>query len=443
MLWGKSSYNPTPSFRPRLRLQKDTWLVLALHGRSSVRVLGFAYGGEANQLTEEELSKNKEQSQLHQAHISQPACTAIQLALVRLLQSWGIRPHAVTGHSSGEIAAAFAAGALTLEACLTIAYYRGFVASMLKDKFPDTKGAMLAIGTDQKDAASMMREISDGQAVVACVNSPSSITASGDLSAIIELQKAAEQRKLFTRRLPVDVAYHSPHMNLIADEYQQVMGSIKPALSRDVQFCSSLTGRKASTFALGSHYWVSNLKSPVQFSDSLSVCCSLDQEGSNPENSVTHLVEIGPHSAMRGPIKNILAMGPKKKYNIGYSCCLVRDESAMTSILRLASELFMRGCQLNLSAINFPLEGKWNPKVLTDLLPYPWNHEREYWHESRISQNLRLKPRLRHDILGTLTADSNDLEPTWRNILRLDDVPWVSFSGSLYCSSRGVSMDRC
>ena len=390
------------------------------------------YRVEANQSTEEELSKDKEQSQLHQTHISQPACTAIQLALVNLLQSWGVRPHAVIGHSSGEIAAAFAAGALTLEACLVIAYYRGVVTAMLKDRFPETKGAMLAIGTDQQDAKSMLREIKGGQAVIACINSPSSITASGDLSAMMELQQAAEKRKLFFRRLRVDVAYHSPHMNLVAEEYQKAIGNIKPVNSQGVQYFSSLMGRRTSTFALGSHYWVSNLKSPVQFSDALNGCCFLDQEGSTAEDSVTHLVEIGPHPALKGPIRDILAMGPKMKHKIAYSCCLLRDESAITSTLRLASELFMQGCHLDLSAINFPLKGKWSPKVLSDLTPYPWNHQREYWHESRISQNHRLKQRLRHDILGTLTADSNDLEPTWRNILRLDDIPWVSHLGSLF-----------
>lgn len=412
-----------------------------LDGRSSVRIRLFAFLDKANQSTEEELSQTKEKSQLHQAHISQPACTAIQLALVNLLQSWGIRPHAVTGHSSGEIAAAFAAGALTLEACLTIAYYRGFVSSTLQNQYPETQGAMLAIGTNQQDAASMIREIKGGQAVVACINSPSSITVSGDLSAIVELQKVVETRKLFSRRLRVDVAYHSPHMNLIAEEYQKALGIIKPALSRDVQFFSSLTGSKTSTFALGSHYWVSNLKSPVQFSDALSGCCSLDQ-GSTPEDSVTHLIEIGPHSALKGPIRDILAMGPKKKYHIGYSSCLVRDESAVTSTLRLASELFTRGCHLDLSAINSPFKGDLKAKVLSDLPPYPWNHEREYWHESRISQNHRLKRRLRHDLLGTLAADSNDIEPRWRNILRLDDVPWVSFFGNLSCSVTWTWADR-
>ena len=84
----------------------------------------------------------------------------------------------------------------------------------------------------------------------------------------------------------------------------------------------------------------------------------------------------------------------------------------------------MKGCYLDMSAVNFPKKAP-KPKVLSDLPPYPWNHETEFWHKSRISQSLRMKPRPRNDILGTLAVDSNDLEPRWRNILRLDDIPWV------------------
>lgn len=377
------------------------------------------------------LYNDTEPSSVQQAHVSQPACTAIQLALVQLLHSWSIRPHAVTGHSSGEIAAAFAAGALTFEACLSIAYYRGTVAAQVKESFPKIKGAMLAIGTSQEEATSMIDELKHGQVVVACINSPSSVTASGDASAIDELQAVAEKRKFFARRLPVDVAYHSPQMDLVAEEYRKAIGNIKPASSRGVQFYSSLMGRKTSTLALGTSYWVSNLKSPVEFASSLFSCCFADQDGSAPQDSVTHLIEIGPHSALKGPIRDILGAAPKTKQKIGYSSALFRKENSVTSTLKLASELFIKGCSLDMSAVNFP-QGAPKPKVLSDLPPYPWNHETEFWHETRISDSHRMTPRPRNDILGTLTADSSNLEPRWRNILRLDDIPWVNLL-SLTC----------
>ena len=331
----------------------------------------------------------------------------------------------MTGHSSGEIGAAFAAGALTFETCLSIAYYRGVSTERLKQIRPDMKGAMLAIGASPEAATAMIKGTKGGQVVVACTNSPSSVTLAGDVEAIVTLQAVAEEKGIFARRLHVDVAYHSPHMDIVAEDYRAAMGVIKPTRSKNVDFYSSLTGAKISTLALGSSYWVNNLKSPVQFAKSLFNCCSLNREQPKSEDSVTHLIEIGPHSALKGPIRDILVAAPKTSYKIGYSSTLVRRENAAVSILNLVSDLFMKGCDLNMTAINFP-RGEGRRKVLCELPPYSWNHDTEYWHESRISQSYRVKNRSRNDILGAFVPESSDLEPWWRNVLRLDDVPWVS-----------------
>ncbi|KAI9716040.1 MAG: Type I Iterative PKS [Chrysothrix sp. TS-e1954] len=356
--------------------------------------------------------------------VSQPACTAIQLALVDLLESFGVRPHSVTGHSSGEIGAAYAVGALSLDQCMSIAYQRGVSAQKLKEDFPETHGAMLALGASSDVATSMINGLKEGQAVIACFNSPLSVTVSGDAKAIDALQAMAETRKLFARKLHVDVAYHSPHMNLVADHYRQAIGKVKPKPSKGALFYSSLTGVKVSPMALGTTYWVNNMKLPVQFDKSVRACCSLDGDARSKEQSITHVIEIGPHSALKGPIRDIFVAGPKKQYKIGYSATLVRKEDAVSTMLNLASELFIRGSTLNLGGVNFP-QGLDTRKVLSDLPPYPWNHDTEFWHESRVSQNHRLQHRPRNDLLGTLVPESTDIEPWWRNILRLADVPWL------------------
>lgn len=356
---------------------------------------------------------------LGQAHVSQPACTAVQIALVKLLDSWGVRPDAVVGHSSGEIAAAYAAGALTLESCMSIAYYRGLVASNMKEKFPEVKGAMLAVGTDQQGVTSIIDQLQSSRVVVACVNSPNSITVSGDVNAIADLQKALEEKKIFARKLQVDVAYHSHHMDLIAEDYRKAIGTIRPSGSKKVEFFSSLLGKKTSTLALSSTYWARNLKSPVLFSASLSALCER-------EESVTHLVEVGPHSALKGPIRDVLVNYPGSKTNICYIPTLLRNQDAVRAMVQLASNMFIGGCQLEMSAINFPQEAVPKPAVLSDLSPYRWNRESEFWHESRISQSHLKKENAHNDILGSLTANSNDTEHTWRNIIRLDEIPWVS-----------------
>ena len=105
----------------------------------------------------EELNREKDTSRVGLAHISQPVCTAVQLGLTALLSSWGVEPAAVTGHSSGEIAAAYAAGAITLDAAMTAAYYRGQATLKLKERHPDLRGAMLAVGASPEDVRKILK----------------------------------------------------------------------------------------------------------------------------------------------------------------------------------------------------------------------------------------------------------------------------------------------
>lgn len=155
----------------------------------------------------EELQKEKQTSRLQSAEFSQSLCTVLQVALVELLRTWGITPVAVCGHSSGEIAAAFASGALSRMDAWTIAYWRGQVAGSLKSLDPDIDGAMAAVGASPEYIKELIAEIEPGEVCVACQNSPSSTTVSGDRLAVEKLVLALAERKLFARKLRVDTAY--------------------------------------------------------------------------------------------------------------------------------------------------------------------------------------------------------------------------------------------
>ncbi len=122
----------------------------------------------------------------------------------------GITPTAVLGHSSGEIAAAFTAGLVSFEAAIAIAYFRGIAAREIATD-QGVKGAMLAVGTSAQEAQKLLQG-HKGYAVVAAINSPSSVTISGDVGTIERIHQQAEQEGLFVRRLKVTVAYHSRHM---------------------------------------------------------------------------------------------------------------------------------------------------------------------------------------------------------------------------------------
>lgn len=149
-----------------------------------------------------ELQKPAETSQINKAELAQPLCTALQIALYRQFERLDVVPATVIGHSSGEIAAAYAAGYISLEFAMAAAYYRGFVTrSGRRD------GAMAAIGLGAEQTRPFLCE----EVVVACENSPQSTTISGDRDRVEQVVSSIEQSQpgTFARVLKVDMAYHS------------------------------------------------------------------------------------------------------------------------------------------------------------------------------------------------------------------------------------------
>ncbi|KAI1808155.1 ketoacyl-synt-domain-containing protein [Daldinia bambusicola] len=368
----------------------------------------------------EELNRDEGSSRVGMAHISQPICSAVQIGLVDLLASWGINPSVVTGHSSGEIGAAYATGVLSLEAAMSAAYYRGQAIIALKDQFPDVKGSMMAVGMGAKDLQPLFKQLPHPlQAVAACENSPTSTTVSGDAEAIDELSNLMTQKQIFNRRLFVDVAYHSPHMKLIAEVYYNMIADVELKEGNgDVQFFSSLRSRKVNADELGPQYWVENLTNPVRFTTALQVLC----EESEPDI----FIEIGPHAALKGPIMQTLKkMQLPASKTPSYIPTLVRGRDATETTLELAGQLFVRGYRgIDFFNINHNRSEIEKPDIIPFLYTYPWSHQR-CWYESRITRQHRLKSFVRHDLLGTLTDWSSDLEPTWRNFIRLEELPWL------------------
>ena len=404
--------------------QGAQWHGMARELFDSNRVFTSAIDAAANAILKigasynlrDEILRDADSTRLGQASISQPACTAIQIALVLMLRSWGVRPTTVTGHSSGEIAAAFAADALSLQSCMEIAYHRGEAAARLRREHPEIKGGMLALGIGESAATSLINDFDlAGSVVVACINSPSSVTISGDVDGIDRLQREAAQKGLFSRKLHVDVAYHSHHLKRISDSYRLALKSIRPAQSSEVQFVSSLTGVPVSTLVLGPTYWVSNLVSQVKFLPAIGEV--------QTKSKADILVEIGPHSALAGPIQEILDMEIGSARKIEYLPTLKRNTDAQQSVLKLASALLIRGCVIDLSAVNHTTGSE--QAVLVDLPTYPWNHAHSYWHETRLPHSHRYRKFGRSDILGVEAVDSNDIEPRWRNVIELDNLPWL------------------
>ncbi|KAI9367658.1 acyl transferase/acyl hydrolase/lysophospholipase [Aspergillus egyptiacus] len=329
----------------------------------------------------DEILEPSESSSLNSALLRETVCTALQIALVDLLAFWGIYADAVTGHSSGEIAAAYAAGALGMEDAVTLAYYRGVLGSWLCER--QSKGAMMAVGLSAAHARPYLETVRTGRAVIGCINSPSSVTVSGDSAAIEELETFLQDRKVFTRRLAVDVAYHSRHMDFIADDYSKAIAHVKPQSAssgyhQKVRFFSAVTGCQIDTAELGPNYWVRNLVEQVKFMEALqSLLLNTDNSSDQLQERTTlarkvgvdTLVEIGPHAALAGPIKQILKNDyTLTKANVSYNSVLIRNTNATSSALAVAACLATSGYPVNFQAVNDPMSH--GRKVLDDLPPY-------------------------------------------------------------------------
>ncbi|TEY69066.1 hypothetical protein BOTCAL_0117g00140 [Botryotinia calthae] len=367
-------------------------------------------------------------SKINDVEISQPVCTAVQIALVELLRLWNVTSVACIGHSSGEIASAYAANLITAEEAIISAFYRGRGVGTLK-----VKGIMLAVGAGPEEIKPYLTE----GLRIACYNSPNSVTLSGDIEPASIVQKKLESDKVFVRELKTGGrAYHSHHMLNIGNDYES---RLSEALSRfgasqttnkadgqNPAFFSSVTAQKMpSNFKPGPGYWRKNLESPVRFTEAVEAALAADI-------GITQFVEIGPHSALAGPLRQIrdkLGITPK---DLDYASTLVRGQSSVTRLLDLAGILTMRGFPVNVERVNAIEKREGGVIVIRSGLPivdlprFSWNYSAgEIRNKNRPSEEHRLRKFKFHDLLGAILPGSSVEQRQWRNMLDCKNFPWL------------------
>ncbi|KAI3322568.1 putative polyketide synthase [Xylariaceae sp. AK1471] len=353
---------------------------------------------------EDELLKPIGESRLGSAAISQPLCTAIQLALVNTFKAIGVTPSIVVGHSSGEIAAAYASGALDASEAIMIAHYRGIIANAQKKH---GSMAAISIGYDK------IEQYLVPGACIACHNSPNSATISGDAAAV---QSVIDRIRnvyagVLVKVLPVDKAYHSSHMAEIGEGYRSLINQKFHERRPKVPFYSSVTGnfmKRGET--LGSRYWQANLESPVLFHEAINAILK-DTVGQN-----VLFLEVGPHSTLAAPLRQICQIA---SISHPYIPAMIRNRHCVTSFLAAVGNLFSLGIQIDMKSL-IP-----SRRCLPDLPRYPWNHEESYWYEPRVSKDWRLRKHRHHNLLGVRIPENTDIEPSWRNLLHIQNVPWM------------------
>ncbi|OAA53529.1 Beta-ketoacyl synthase [Cordyceps fumosorosea ARSEF 2679] len=382
----------------------------------------------------EELTKEAPASRLAEAAIAQPLCTAVQLALVGALRAAGLRFDAVVGHSSGEIAATYAAGIITLQGAMQIAYYRGFHAKLARGPAGEA-GGMLAVGLSPAEARELCaRPEFTGRLQVAACNAPKSVTLSGDKEVVAAAREMLVAQGAFARELRVDTAYHSHHMLPCAAPYLESIRKCDVQVSRPTpgtcQWSSSVRGdaellrADRSLEDLKGPYWVANMVQTVQFSRAL-------------EASIWHggpfdlAVEVGPHPALKGPTEQTL----KGVYGSVpfYTGVLKRDAPDAVSFSTAIGSVWAHlgpdfvdvpgYCRSVFSETGHDQEGP--VTFVPDLPAYAWDHEETHWRESRISKRYRTGRDGYHELLGRRAVDDNEREVRWRNLLAVRDLPWT------------------
>jgi acyl transferase domain-containing protein/acyl carrier protein len=351
-----------------------------------------------------ELQADAEHARLDDTMVAQPLLFAIQVALTQLIQAQGVRPAAVAGHSLGEVAAAWAAGALDLDSAIRVILVRSHEQGATRGS-----GRMAAVGL----SASAMQTLLDDMAnsfgarldlSIAGINSPNNLTLSGDLADLQRIQAHLEASGTFFRLLDIDYGFHSSRMEPIKAPLLAGLTGLAPRQTQAVAFVSTVTGAVLPGERLDADYWWHNVREPVLFAEATETLARL---------GCRIFIEIGPHAILQRYIGESLGRLEIK----GRALPLLRKEAdglarVIEGILR--AQLLAESPQL---APYFLQPGR--PVRLPN---YPWQRER-HWHP-RTSESLRVFDRRRiHPLLGWPIPEA---EQAWENLLDPSILPWLA-----------------
>ncbi|MBB4780025.1 type I polyketide synthase [Streptomyces rapamycinicus] len=289
--------------------------------------------------------------------VVQPVLFAVMVSLAKLWRSAGIEPAAVMGHSQGEIAAACVAGALSLEDAAKVVTLRSqAIAAGLAGR-----GGMVSVGLPV-DRVKDRIAAWDGAISVAAVNGPGSVVVSGDPGALDELVAQLEGEEIRVRRVPVDYASHSAHVEAIHEELLKVLADISPR-SSEVPFYSTVLGELVDTAGLDAEYWYRNLRQTVELE---ATTRKLLDDGH------TVFIEASPHPVLTLPVQQTVEAAEARAVVVG---TLRRDDGGLERFLASAAEVFVRGVTVDWTAM---LEGRGARRV--ELPTYAFRRQR-YWLE--------------------------------------------------------------
>ncbi|MEO7275590.1 MAG: SDR family NAD(P)-dependent oxidoreductase [Vicinamibacterales bacterium] len=311
----------------------------------------------------EQMLADQAQSRIREVDVAQPANFVLQMGLAELWTSWGVTPEAIVGHSAGEVAAAVAAGVLTLEDGVRVIFHR----SRLQQRATHL-GRMLAAALTPAEAEEAIAPYSESVAIAA-INGPTSVTISGDSQALEAVARTLEGRGRYYRFLDVDVPYHSQYMDPLEGELREALRDLRGRVAT-VPFYSTVSGTPIEGPEMDAAYWWGNIRQPVLFAP---VIDQLIADGFD------RYVELAPHPVLAHSIRETLVA----RRAAGVAIPTLRRERERATALESLGVLYGHGLAVNWTALQA------DDAALVRLPTYPWQKTR-CWHESEVSSRHRL-----------------------------------------------------
>ncbi|WP_343061793.1 type I polyketide synthase [Mycobacterium vicinigordonae] len=353
----------------------------------------------------DELRADETRSRMAETEVAQPANFAVQVALAAQLAQFGIRPHAVIGHSAGEVAAHHLAGLLTFEQAVQVVYHR----SRLQQQTSGL-GRMLAVGIG---ADALMQNLDDkafdqiGRRVsIAAINSPSAVTLAGDSDVLEDIARQLGEAEIFNRFLTGKVPYHTHYMEAVKEDLCRSLDGLSSGTAA-IPLYSTVTGEQLGGYTAGAAYWWQNTRATVLFEAAARRMI---------EDGYAHFVELGPHPVLAPSIIELAGtQEAERNTEVVVLPAQRRDDDDSRTLMNCVGALYCHGHQIDWDTM-YPRAGA----RLLKLPSYPWQSKR-FWNETQeAAEELHYRPV--HPLLGQPVSA---VHPTWEVELSTAAMPFL------------------